>query len=128
MGVLGIEADRSAAPHATDVLTGDEPACILPGVVAVPVPGHTRGSVVFAVDERWLFTGDSLAWSHDRQDLTAFRDACWWSWTEQTGSLDRLARTVRFEWVLPGHGAQVRLDPEVAHRRLLGLVQRMGRR
>lgn len=31
------------------------------GVVVVPVPGHPRGSVVVHVDDRWLFTGDSLA-------------------------------------------------------------------
>lgn len=119
------EADRRAAPFATDVLVGEQPATVAPGVVAVPVPGHTRGSVAFAVDGTWLFTGDSLAWSHDRQDLIAFRDACWFSWPEQARSLERLAATTRFTWVLPGHGARVALDPEDAHRRLLALVSRM---
>ena len=97
-----------------------------PGVVAVPVPGHTRGSVVFSVDDTWLFTGDSLAWSHSRQDLVAFRDACWYSWREQTRSLARLAETASFSWVLPGHGARVCLDPTDARRRLRDLVARMG--
>ena len=85
------EADSPAAPGATDLLRGDDPVVVAPGVVAVPVPGHTRGSVVFAVDGTWLFTGDSLAWSRRRQDLVAFRDACWYSWSEQTRSLARLA-------------------------------------
>lgn len=119
------EADRSAAPWATDVLVGEGPTTIAPGVRAVPVPGHTRGSVVFDVDGRWLFTGDSLAWSPQREDLIAFRDACWYSWGEQASSLDRLASSTTFSWVLPGHGARVHLDPEDAHRRLLALVQRM---
>lgn len=119
------EADRRAAPFATDLLVGEQAATVAPGVVAVPVAGHTRGSVAFAVDGRWLPTGDSLAWSHDRRDLIAFRDACWWSWPEQARSLERLAGTTRFRWVLPGHGARVVLDPEDAHRRLLALVARM---
>lgn len=120
------EADRAAAPTATDLFHGEAPVVVAPGVVAVPVPGHTRGSMVFAVDGTWLFTGDSLAWSHRRQDLVAFDGACWYSWTAQTRSLARLAETVMFSWVLPGHGARVRLDPDDAHRRLLALVTRMG--
>jgi glyoxylase-like metal-dependent hydrolase (beta-lactamase superfamily II) len=121
------EDDRSAAPAATDLFRGEAPTTVAPGVVAVPVPGHTRGSVVFAVDDTWLFTGDSLAWSHRRQDLVAFRGACWYSWPAQTRSLARLAETVSFSWVLPGHGARVcLLDPDDAHRRLVALVGRMG--
>ena len=61
------EADRTAAPYATDLLRGHQPATVAPGVVAVPVPGHTRGSVVYAVDDTWLFSGDSLAWSRERR-------------------------------------------------------------
>ena len=119
------EHDRRAAPFATDVFRGEAPTVVAPGVTAVPVPGHTRGSVVFDVDGTWLFTGDSLAWSHDDQDLIAFRYACWWSWEEQTRSLARLATTTTFSWVLPGHGARVRLDPQDASSRLHGLVERM---
>lgn len=120
------EDDRGAAPFATDLLAGSEPAKVAPGVLAVPVPGHTKGSVVFAIDDTWLLTGDSLAWDHGSADLVAFRSACWYSWAEQTRSLARLARTATFEWVLPGHGAQVHLDPAGAHTRLLGLVDRMA--
>ncbi|MEA2687022.1 MAG: hypothetical protein QOE93_2217 [Actinomycetota bacterium] len=121
------EADRSAAPTATDLFRGDAIVEVVPGVMAVPVPGHTKGSVVFSVDDRWLFTGDSLAWSHGRQDLVAFRGACWYSWEAQTRSLRRLAGTASFSWVLPGHGARVQLDPDDAHRRLVRLVERMAR-
>ncbi len=122
------EDDRSAAPTATDLFHGEAPVTVAPGVVALPVPGHTRGSVVFAVDETWLFTGDSLAWSHRGQDLVAFQGACWYSWPAQTRSLARLAETVSFSWVLPGHGARVGLDPDDAHRRLVALVTRMSAR
>jgi glyoxylase-like metal-dependent hydrolase (beta-lactamase superfamily II) len=120
------EADASAAPEATDLLRGRDPVTVAPGVVAIPVPGHTRGSVVFAVDGTWLFTGDSLAWSHRRGDLVAFHGACWYSWEEQTRSLARLAELTSFAWVLPGHGARVGLAAADAHHRLLRLVARMA--
>jgi glyoxylase-like metal-dependent hydrolase (beta-lactamase superfamily II)/ferredoxin len=120
------EADRRAAPFATDVLRGNGETEIAPGLVAVPVPGHTRGSVLYLLDDRYLFTGDSLAWSHERGDLTAFRRACWYSWAAQADSLDRLAASGhRFAWVLPGHGARVGGDRDELHDRLVALVARM---
>ena len=115
--------DRSAAPWATDVLVEDQE--LQPGFVAVPVPGHTKGSVVFLLDHRWLFTGDSLAWSHERGDLVAFRGACWYSWTTQADSLARLAERHRFGAVLPGHGARRLGEADDLHDRLVRLVERM---
>jgi glyoxylase-like metal-dependent hydrolase (beta-lactamase superfamily II) len=118
------EHDRAAAPYAGDILTGAESASIEDGVLAIPVPGHTRGSVVYLVDYLYLFTGDSLAWDMKRGDLTAFRDACWYSWEEQTASLDRLIAR-RFEWVLPGHGGFAHRPAEEMTQRLRALVRRM---
>lgn len=119
------EEDRSAAPNASDILRGVDDTTIQAGLTAVPVPGHTRGSVVFLLDGQYLFSGDSLAWSHARQDLVAFRDACWYSWAAQADSLERLAGDHRFAWILPGHGARVRADADDLNRRLLALVERM---
>jgi glyoxylase-like metal-dependent hydrolase (beta-lactamase superfamily II)/ferredoxin len=117
--------DRRAAPLASDVIDGEDDAEIEAGVISVWTPGHTKGSVMYLVDGRYLFTGDSLAWSHERSDLMAFRDACWWSWSAQADSLERLADRHRFAWVLPGHGARTQGDPEVLHERLVRLVDRM---
>ncbi len=72
-------------------------------LLAIPVPGHTRGHTVLLYRETYLFTGDHLAWSPERQQLQAFRDVCWYSWKEQIRSMERLLDH-RFEWVLPGHG------------------------
>lgn len=72
-------------------------------LVIVPVPGHTRGHIVLLYRDKFLFTGDHLAWSPSRETLTAFRSVCWYSWTEQTRSMERLL-DYSFEWVLPGHG------------------------
>ena len=119
--------DRSAAPYATDVLQGESPSTIAPGLVAIPVPGHTRGSVVYLLDDRVLFSGDSLAWSMTDQDLVAFREACWYSWRALTASLEKLA-DYRFEWLLPGHGWPAHLAAEQMNTRLHALVARMRER
>jgi len=118
------EDDARAAPYATNVLKGAELFEIRGQLLAIPVPGHTRGSVVYLLEETYSFTGDSLAWSREREDLVAFRDACWYSWSEQKNSLARLAAH-RFEWVLAGHGGSVHLPAEEMRTRLKALVERM---
>lgn len=70
---------------------------------AIPTPGHTRGHMVFLYRNKFLFSGDHLAWSPTRQMLTAFRTVTWYSWPEQIRSMEKL-QDWEFEWVLPGHG------------------------
>ena len=118
------EHDRSAAPYATDLIRGLEAIEIRSRLLAIPVPGHTRGSVVYLLDDAFLFTGDSLAWSEKRGDLVAFREVNWYSWTEQRRSLAKLV-DYRFEWVLPGHGGSVHLPADEMRRRLQALIKRM---
>jgi glyoxylase-like metal-dependent hydrolase (beta-lactamase superfamily II) len=118
------EDDRSAAPYATDLIRGFESVKIRDRLLAIPVPGHTRGSVVYLLDDAFLFTGDSLAWSEKRGDLVAFREVNWYSWSEQRRSLAKLL-DCRFEWVLPGHGGSVHLPPDEMRLRLQALVERM---
>lgn len=98
------ERDVTAGTRAVErKLAGDDPVELSPDLVAIPVPGHTRGHTVLLYREKFLFTGDHLAWSPRRRALTAFRDACWYSWSEQIRSMEKLL-DFRFEWVLPGHG------------------------
>src|SRR5579875_1937653 len=75
-------------------------------------------------DGRHLFTGDSLAWSFEQDDLTAFRSYCW-SWTAQRRSLRRLL-DYAFEWVFAGHGGSRHLPPAEMRRRLAALIERMA--
>lgn len=117
-------ADRDRAPFADHLIEGIEPVSIAPDMLAIPVPGHTRGSVAYLYDQRCLFTGDSLAWSFEAGDLMAWRDFCWFSWTEQTKSLKRLLDH-HFETVLAGHGGSMTLPQAEMHRRLRALVARM---
>jgi glyoxylase-like metal-dependent hydrolase (beta-lactamase superfamily II) len=59
--------------------------------------------MVLLYRNKFLFTGDHLAWSPHRETLTAFRSVAWYSWPEQTRSMQKLL-DYDFEWVLPGHG------------------------
>ncbi len=118
------EADRQAAPFATDVITGHGEAAITPDLLAIPVPGHTRGSVVYLLEQRFLFSGDSLHWSREQADLSAFHEQCWFSWEEQARSLARLLDH-RFEWVLAAHGERRRAGAAEMRERVRALVARM---
>ncbi len=97
-------ADADAAPYATVILDGADPVSISPGTVAIPVPGHTEGSVAFHVDDRWLFTGDTLHWNHRRNELDVFPEQTFFSWDELASSMDLLSM-LRVEWVFAGHGS-----------------------
>lgn len=70
--------------------------------------GHTEGHCVLLYRDKFLFTGDHLAWDRQHHRLEAFRDYCWYSWPRQIESMQRLT-DYDFEWVLPGHGQRVRL-------------------
>lgn len=111
--------------HADDVTTGtrdvekklegSEPAILAPDLLAIPTPGHTRGHAVLLYKNKFLFTGDHLAWSTRRGHLVGFRDACWYSWPEQVKSMERLLDH-SFEWVLPGHGQRYQAASPAAMR------------
>ena len=95
--------------------SGREPIEIEPDLLMIPTPGHTRGHAVFLYKNRYLFTGDHLAWNVGTSHLYAFRSACWYSWAEQTRSMEKLLDNYsawNFEWVLPGHGRIHHDDPE----------------
>lgn len=119
------EDDRDAAPYATDLLRGRAPTALAEDLVAIPVPGHTKGSVVFLLENRCLFAGDSLSWDFTTKDLRASKHVCWYSWPEQTQSLRALAEQ-RFEWVFAGHGGSQRLPAAEMRARLLALTERMA--
>ncbi len=90
----------------------------------LPVPGHTRGSMCLLYKNRFLFTGDHLAYSESRGHLYAFHDACWFSWQEQKKSMRNLAAW-RFQWVLPGHGRRLYAEGEEMRRQMEKCLQDM---
>lgn len=116
--------ELDAEPHAEIVLEGDEPTSLSEGFVAIPTPGHSQGHCCLLFADRFLFTGDHLAWSRRRRELTAYRDYCWHSWDVQRESMRRLAQ-YRFEWVLPGHGQRVQLTHDEMSAATRRLIERM---
>ncbi|HEX8473563.1 MAG TPA: MBL fold metallo-hydrolase [Pyrinomonadaceae bacterium] len=116
--------DGAARYEVERIIVGAEEVRLDDELVVVPTPGHTRGHMVLLYRNRFLFTGDHLAWSPRRETLTAFRDAMWYSWPVQTRSMEKLLR-YRFEWVLPGHGRIHQDTPERMHAHLQRCVEWM---
>lgn len=101
-----------------------EPAALDENFLAIPVPGHTRGSIAFLYREKYLFSGDHLWWSPNIGALHASPRVCWYDWKEQIGSMERLL-DFRFEWVLPGHGRRYYAPVSAMRAELEQLIGRM---
>ena len=120
-----MHADDNAARYGVErVVEGSEPVRLDADLVVIPTPGHTRGHAVLLCRDKYLFTGDHLAWSPTRRTLTAFRSACWYSWPVQTRSMRGLL-DYSFEWVLPGHGRIHHDTPSQMRAHLEGCVRWM---
>lgn len=111
---------RDVARH----IEGEEPVALAADLLAIPLPGHTRGSMALLYREEFLFTGDHLWGSEEGGGLEAGRDVCWYSWAEQTRSMEKLL-AFNFEWVLPGHGPRFHASPRRMRTELERLVARM---
>ncbi|TYK50864.1 MBL fold metallo-hydrolase [Actinomadura decatromicini] len=118
------EGDLDAAPDADQVIRGLEPLEIAEGVIVHPLPGHTEGSVLYVVDDRFCFSGDSFYWSRTTADVEVAETVTWYSIEELAASLTRTVDRLSFEWLLPGHGDRKRLPVGEMRRRLHGLAVR----
>lgn len=56
-------------------------------ITLIPAPGHTPGSWFIIYKNKYLFTGDSLAYSRVLGHLVLDRFHCWQSFALQTQSL-----------------------------------------
>lgn len=115
------EADGAARYGVEQIIEGDGAVVIDDELTVIPQPGHTRGSQVLLYKNRFLFSGDHLAWSPSRRTLTAFRGACWYSWEAQIRSMEKLTN-YDFEWILPGHGRIANRPREEMRRHLSGCI------
>ena len=104
-----ITADTQDVEHQ---LSAQEAIELAPDILIIPVPGHSKGHTVLLYRNQFLFTGDHLAWSPYLNHLYAFRRFCWYSWSEQIISMEKLVN-YDFEWVLPGHGRRYHGSLEV---------------
>ena len=98
-------------------LSGNEAREFAQDILIIPVPGHSQGHTVLLYQQKFLFTGDHLAWSPYLHHLYAFRRFCGYSWIEQLKSMKKLAK-YSFEWVLPGHGRRYHADRETMNKQM----------
>lgn len=105
-------------------ISGTDPIQFAPDLLIIPVPGHTKGHTVLLYKNSFLFTGDHLAWSETLNQLYAFRQHCWYSWTELIKSMQQLTN-YQFEWVLPGHGRRYHADKETMQKQMENCVDWM---
>ncbi len=98
-------------------VTSSEPFQLDSDLLIIPVPGHSKGHTVLLYKNKFLFTGDHLAWDDDIQQLIAFRNYCWYSWSELMKSMRKLANYT-FEWVLPGHGRRYHAHAETMKKQM----------
>ncbi|MBH0189760.1 MAG: MBL fold metallo-hydrolase, partial [Nitrospira sp.] len=115
-------ADAEAMPDAEWFIDGADDAELSPGFVAIPVPGHTAGSMALLYREKFLFTGDHLWWNPQSKSLGAPTRLVW----RKRVLVDSIQKLLnyRFEWVLAGHGDRVRLSGEEMRDHVRALVTR----
>ncbi len=70
----------------------------------VHTPGHTKGSQILLWDQKYIFTGDHYAFRKKINAFGSFRDACWYSWSEQILSVEKMKFFTDVELIYPGHG------------------------
>jgi glyoxylase-like metal-dependent hydrolase (beta-lactamase superfamily II) len=116
--------ELSAQPGAEIVIDGYDAQKFETDFTIIPVPGHTKGHMVLLYKDKFLFTGDHLAFDPAGGHLYAFSDYCWYSWAEQTKSMKRLSK-YDFEWVLASHGDRGKLSSPEMKKQIAQLVKTM---
>ncbi len=114
--------DADAVPGAEWVVEGEDPVQLIDGFQAIPVPGHTPGSMALRYNEKFLFSGDHLWWNPRAKSLGAPTRLVWRRWV--------LVESIRklldypFEWLLAGHGDRVKLSAQEMRSQLILLLDR----
>lgn len=83
------------------ILEGQLDSYLEPDLKIIRTPGHSKGHLNLLYKETFLFTGDHLF--TDGNSISASKSVCWYSWKEQTQSVEKLLKE-NFSWIMPGHG------------------------
>ncbi len=111
-------------PEAEILISHDHNNQIAEDLILIPVPGHSPGHLVLLYRNKFLFTGDHIAYSDKIQSIYAFREHCGFSWEEQINSVAKLA-DYNWSWLLPGHGRRTQASPEKMRTMILSCVEWM---
>ena len=115
-------ADANAVPAAEWIVDGTDAIHLAADFQAIPVPGHTPGSMALLYKNKFLFTGDHLWWEPEQHTLGAPKRLVWRE-RVLVASIEKLL-DYHFEWVLAGHGDRVKLSSNEMADRLRSLVRR----
>lgn len=107
--ILHREEISANIPNVEIELTGKTVFHWTDDLLIIPVPGHTKGHTVLLYRDKFLFSGDHISWSENLQQIVAFRNFCWYSWSELIESTEKLL-DYSFQWILPGHGRRYHAD------------------
>ena len=115
-------ADADALPEAEWIVDGSDAVQLADDFQAIPVPGHTPGSMALLYRKKFLFTGDHLWWNPQTRSLEAPNRLVW----RKRVLVDSIHKLLdyRFEWVLAGHGDRTRQSVEDMRAQLQALVER----
>lgn len=96
--------DRAFSLHGPPLFGFGASQEVLPGVLALPVPGHTPGSVAYLVQGRWLFIGDA-SWEagQERAKVSAALDESSEDSGRSAAAIAALQRARPGLVVLPAH-------------------------
>ncbi|MBH0193036.1 MAG: MBL fold metallo-hydrolase [Nitrospira sp.] len=114
--------DADVVPDAEWFVEGVERTQLADDFYAIPVPGHTAGSMALLYNEKFLFTGDHLWWNPQSQTLQAPTQRVWRA-KVLTASIRKLLDH-QFEWILAGHGDRVKLSHEAMWWQINALLDR----
>ncbi|MBI3309049.1 MAG: MBL fold metallo-hydrolase [Candidatus Melainabacteria bacterium] len=116
--------EQDAQPNAEHIIDGTNTIEFNKDFKIIPTPGHTKGHCVLLYKSKYLFTGDHLRWNRYKKCLHASKDVCWFDWQEQANSMEKL-KDYQFEWILPGHGQNIKLPIQIMKTELEDLIKRM---
>ncbi len=118
-----MHADDAVGLDIEILIKGTDPFNLYEDTSIIPVPGHTKGSVVIKYKSS-LFTGDHLAWSDFDKRLIAWINYCWFDWDTQIEFMEKLVE-LSFDAVYPGHGRRIKLETEQMKTEMSRCVQWM---
>lgn len=104
-------------------LSGEDDFILDEEVRIIPVAGHTKGHTVLLYKNRYLFTGDHLAYKAKGDYLYMFENYCWYDWNKQLDSLQKLLK-YKFSHIYAGHGGSFESSVIIVQEKIKNFLER----
>ena len=106
---LEVEGSTNASEM---ILSGEGDWDFAPDVKIIFTPGHTQGHLTLLYKNEFMFTGDHLFYSAEKDKVYASKSVSWYSWKIQLGSIQKLLN-YHFSWIMPGHGGWIHREDKL---------------